>query len=221
MITVGPLTPTSGVALLENDPDKTGQGSVKVQVLNLSGFLITATVAGSQVPVPPFQAVTIATNKVPVLTLLPEPTAASSRGAIYLYWLLVGEESPVRDGIQTATLATYTAGYVSSPPSQTTANFDAYLYGVPFLATDAIVSFNVIGNYSDKTTITITGQQSGTVYLSEPRTNFAAIQQYQRDLKLAQGLDQVLVLYGFSYWINSGGPPNQFSIQYLAVEYHD
>ncbi|MDE1822635.1 MAG: hypothetical protein KGI98_17500, partial [Euryarchaeota archaeon] len=173
MITVGPVSVVAGQTINETDPDRFGGGSNKVQILNLSGLLLTVTIGDTQAPIPPFQAVTLATMFNVPLVVVTQATGYTARGSVTFYWLLEKEQSPVRDGPQTAALSNYTAGNVTGPTTSAVPVRTIPLTGVPFLATTAIITFNYTQDLSNNDTspITVTGDQSGKTLYSVPLSN--------------------------------------------------
>ena len=104
MYTTGPFALAAGVTLVTDDPLIPRQNE-RVQVQNVSGLSLTVQIGGTQVPVPPFQAVTIDEGGGYQMVVVTGTTANVATGSLWLLWLQPGESSPVPDGPLSTALA--------------------------------------------------------------------------------------------------------------------
>lgn len=157
MYTTGPFALAAGVTLVEDDPLIPRQNE-RVQVQNLSGFLLTVQIGGMQVPIPPFQAVTISEGGGYQIVAVPTATTNIQGGVAVFLWLQPGEASPVPDGpVSTASSASITMIITPSSGVNTAYTLSGGSPSAVFLT---------LSGFDAGATMTVKGASSGTTYFT-------------------------------------------------------
>jgi hypothetical protein len=168
MFTTGPFALASGQSITELDPCIPRQNAA-VQLQNLSGFLLTVQIGASQIPIPPFSAVTMSQSGGYQIEITTTQTANTQTGSLVLVWLQPGEASPTVDGPLTTALAQVNnmswtpGGYVPYTSPITVGPASLYSNSASILVSVEAVSVPPSSVY-----FTITGALSNKVYYTSP-----------------------------------------------------
>ncbi len=178
MQTTGPYTPVAGTPITVYDPARYTAANVAVQVQNYSGLTLSCVISGYSYLVAPFTATTVPTYQAAQMTMNPAGTISPAAGDVALVWLQPGERSPITDGTLVPLGAAPEYIYTPAPQSLSLAFTPAPgdLFGAtasPGVITlppgsqsctvTCVITASVAGS-----SVTFTGNVSGTVYLSFP-----------------------------------------------------